>query len=455
MDKQLAEYFRLPDDPRFSFAYSNGDGRTGFFRFANATCFGKISGQVPSPSLDQPLPEVVARQANGNGQPFPFNPPDLIDSIRSERYIAHTNGAGKKSLPKQIARIGYYAIREILPVGVRRHFQRMYLRGWQDLPFPKWPVDFTIDDLHEQFLRERMLANGVTQMPFIWFWPEGASACVIMTHDIEAPAGKAFCPRLMDMDDAHHIKSSFQVIPEVRYPVEPAFLDSIRSRGFEVNVHDLNHDGSLFKERAEFLRRASKINRYISEFKALGFRAGAMYRNQDWMSELNLSYDMSVPNVAHLEPQRGGCCTVMPYFIGDIVELPLTMTQDYSLFHIMENYSIDVWKRQIDLVGGRNGLMTFISHPDYLQDDRAQKVYTDLLAYLDALRHERNYWIPLPYQAAQWWRDRRAMRLVKSSDGWTVEGPNADRARVAYATIHGAHLKYSLEPAVAQVRSVG
>jgi hypothetical protein len=447
VDRQLAEYFRLPDDPRFSFAYSNGDGRTGFFRFANATCFGKISGQSPAASLDQPLPEVPLRQAaDPKEQAFPFNPPDLIDSIRSERYTAHTNGNGKKSLPKQIARMGYYAIREILPVGVRRHMQRAYLKGWQDLPFPKWPVDFTIDDLHEQFLRERMLANGITQMPFIWFWPEGASACAIMTHDVEAAGGKAFCSRLMDMDDAHHIKSSFQVIPEVRYSVEPEFLESIRSRGFEVNVHDLNHDGGLFKEREEFLRRAAKINRYISEFKALGFRAGAMYRNQEWMSELNLSYDMSVPNVAHLEPQRGGCCTVMPYFIGDIVELPLTMTQDYSLFHIMEKYSIDIWKHQIDLVGGRNGLMTFISHPDYLQDDRAQKTYTDLLAYLDEQRHDRNFWIPLPHEVAQWWRDRRSMRLVQTTSGWTIEGPNASRAKVAYATIDGPRLKYSLSP---------
>jgi hypothetical protein len=82
-------------------------------------------------------------------------------------------------------------------------------------------------------------------------------------------------------------------------------------------------------------------------------------------------------------------------------------------------------------------------------------VYTELLAYLDDLRHERNYWIPLPYQAAQWWRDRRAMRLVKSPNGWTVEGPNADRARVAYATIDGPRLKYSLEPTVAQAHLAG
>ena len=53
---------------------------------------------------------------------------------------------------------------------------------------------------------------------------------------------------------------------------------------------------------------------------------------------------MSVPNVAHLEPQRGGCCTVMPYFVGDVLELPLTTIQDYSLFHILGDYSTTLWK---------------------------------------------------------------------------------------------------------------
>ena len=72
-----------------------------------------------------------------------------------------------------------------------------------------------------------------------------------------------------------------------------------------------------------------------------------MYREQEWFDAFEFSYDMSVPNAAHLEPQRGGCCTVMPYFVGDLLELPLTTTQDYSLFHILGDYSIS-------LVAGRN-----------------------------------------------------------------------------------------------------
>jgi nucleoside-diphosphate-sugar epimerase len=76
-----------------------------------------------------------------------------------------------------------------------------------------------------------------------------------------------------------------------------------------------------------------------------------MYRKADWFKYLCFAYDMSVPNVAHLEPQRGGCCTVMPYFLpGGMLELPLTTIQDYSLFHILQDYSLAVWKQQIQLI---------------------------------------------------------------------------------------------------------
>ena len=35
------------------------------------------------------------------------------------------------------------------------------------------------------------------------------------------------------------------------------------------------------------------------------------------------SYDISIPNVRHLDSQFGGCCTVMPFFIGNVLEFPV------------------------------------------------------------------------------------------------------------------------------------
>ena len=101
----------------------------------------------------------------------------------------------------------------------------------------------------------------------------------------------------------------------------------------------------MFADKDAFLRQARRINDYAREFGCDGFRSGAMYREQDWFDAFEFSYDMSVPNAAHLEPQRGGCCTVMPYFVGNILELPLTTAQDYTLFHILERLFDDAVER--------------------------------------------------------------------------------------------------------------
>ena len=149
----------------------------------------------------------------------------------------------------------------------------------------------------------------------------------------------------MDLDDSFGIKSAFQLIPEGREERVAAHGGAdCAGAGFEVNLHDLNHDGRLFADKDSSCERARRINDYAREFGCDGFRSGAMYREQGWFEAFEFSYDMSVPNAAHLEPQRGGCCTVMPYFVGNILELPLTTAQDYSLFHILGDYSTTLWK---------------------------------------------------------------------------------------------------------------
>jgi len=87
------------------------------------------------------------------------------------------------------------------------------------------------------------------------------------------------------------------------------------------------------------------------KFGALGFRGCCVVSQYRLYHALDFDYDMSIPNVAHLDPQRGGCCTVFPFFNGKMIELPaVTMAQDYSIFHILNDYSIDLWKQQIALI---------------------------------------------------------------------------------------------------------
>jgi hypothetical protein len=342
----------------------------------------------------------------------------------------------------------YYLLRPGLPVPVRKHIQRLRLSGWDQIPFPRWPVDVTVEVLMERTLR-LLLEGAQHSIPFIWFWPDAAETCVVMTHDVEGPPGAAFCGRLMDLDEEFGVPAAFQLVPDAGGCNVRQLASEIRRRGFEVNLHDLNHDGYLFHSRHEFLRRAARINMYARELGCRGFRAGAMYRKQHWFSALDVSYDMSVPNAAHLEPQRGGCCTVMPFFVGDILELPLTTVQDYSLFHVLGEYSIDLWKRQIEEIAARNGLIMFITHPDYLIESRAREVYVQLLGHLADRRARGGMWFARPGEVDRWWRSRARMSLVADRDGWRIEGRDSERARVAYATLREGRVAYSFESAAA------
>jgi hypothetical protein len=444
IERVLVDYYRCPEKFLNIFLAGQLSPDSGYFRFGPNLCYGQTSygsrSRVPTDGLDNTLPAVTTETGVLR---LPFDPSQVIDNLRLERYRASEGpDAGRRASWQR----RYYALRRFMPAPLRRRLQRLYLRDWKSRSFPSWPVDVTVEQILARLVRLCLRSHGIARLPFVWFWPDGASSCAIVTHDVETSAGRDRCSWLMDVDDSHGIKASFQIVPEQRYPVARGFLGEIRGRGFEINVHDLNHDGQLFSSREEFLCRAQRINEYAREFGARGFRSGSLHREPGWYEALDIAYDMSIPNAGHLEIQHGGCCTVMPYFIGDILELPLTTTQDYSLFHILKDFSNDVWKTQIESIAGRHGLLSFIVHPDYLGTERAGRAYRALLDRLSRLREAERCWVPLPGEVERWWRERSRMTLVSDGAQWRIEGPGKERARIAYAELDGDDLVYTVEP---------
>jgi hypothetical protein len=442
------DYYRCPESSAAFTLTGNLSEDSGYFQFGQDTiCYGQCSSgfraKRATGELYDALTDVVA---DGATLQLPFNPSAIVANLQYERYSCQSNGGGKTLQVTPTLRKAYYLARPLLPVSVRKHLQRIHLSGWREIPFPNWPVDATVERIFERLLVLLLKAHRVDKIPFIWFWPNGSPSCAMITHDVETLPGRDFCPDLMDLDDAYGIKSSFQIVPEERYPVPEGFLGRIRDRGFEISVHDLNHDGFLFGDREQFFRKAERINEYGRKFGAAGFRSAVLYRNLDWYGALDFSYDMSVPSVAHLEAQRGGCCSVTPFFVGKILELPVTTTQDYSLFHIINQYSIDLWKRQIALITEKHGLASLMIHPDYIREKRTRDVYEALLVYLAQLRSEGKIWIALPREVNQWWRERSQMKLVCEGSRWRIEGKGKERARVAYAILENDRLTYRIAP---------
>ena len=372
---------------------------------------------------------------------FPFDPDEIVENLLRERAFTFDGNPSLNSL----IRSSYYRLRPLLPKGIRKHLQASYMAAKSETNFPKWPLDCSVEKILERLLGVQMRAQGIQTMPFIWFWPDGCSCALTLTHDVETIGGRDFCNALMDLDESAGFRSSFQLVPEERYPIPAELLTLMRDRGFEINVHDLNHDGRLYSKRELFFQRAQSINHYGKLMMAKGFRAWAMYRDLRWYEALDFEYDMSVPNVGRWEAQNGGCCTVMPYFVGSILEVPLTTLQDYVLFELWGDYSIDIWKEQARLIRDKHGLIHFLIHPDYVKNPPALDAYKKLLEFLRSFRLQENVWCALPGEVNEWWRLRARMSLVEDGLGnWYIDGPGSERAQLAFADLSGDTVVYRI-----------
>ena len=446
MSNVFEDYFRLRNAD-LGVEFSDADkSAPGYFRFGGAgICYGRVEGvrtrALASDSLEDARANV---DSNGGNLRLPFDPNDVVDQLRNERYEAAKRGNGSNGTLKRAVREVYYGLRPLLPVAVRRYLQRLALADWKAIPFPNWPLDCTVDRLLRGTLAHAIRARDGEPIPFIWFWPDGLKACVIFTHDVESDAGQRFCPKLMNMNEEFGFSASFQFVPEERYAKRDTIHAEVRERGHEINVHGLNHDGRLFEEREEFLRRAAKINEYAASWGALGFRSPVLYRKQEWFGALKFDYDMSVPNTARLEAQRGGCCTAMPYFIGDLVELPTTSVEDYTLLHILRDRTTNIWCKQVDTIVRMNGIFNLLVHPDYLDSETARQMYRSFLFELRERVEVDGLWTPLPREASAWWRARSKMTLVGDGAGARITGDPDGRARVALARLENGQLVLDL-----------
>jgi len=447
MHRILLDHYHCPESiVAFSLPRELSD-TSGYFRVGSDLIgYGRLATELATSQTRRELVDCAPLIRVDRGQvALPFDPAQVIESLRLESYVGHTGENVTHLGAHPWIRNLYYLGRPFLPVHVRSVLQRLWLRNGMATPFPEWPVDRTADRFFELLMTLTLQSRQNEPVPFIWFWPDQAQAALILTHDVETVKGRNFTRQLIDLDAEYGFKSSFQVVPEKRYSLPADYLDLIRDSGCEVNVHDLDHDGDLFFQKEKFLKRAEHINRYVERFRCSGFRSGALYRNPHWYDAFRFSYDMSIPNVAHLDPQGGGCCTTFPFFIGNILEIPVTLSQDYSLFHILNQYSIGLWKRQFETIVRGNGLVSIIVHPDYVIEKKAHDTYRDLLGFFAQQRIPRGIWATLPAEINRWWRMRNNMKLVRQGDGWKIVGEGSERARLAYARLVDGVLTYSFE----------
>jgi hypothetical protein len=346
-----------------------------------------------------------------------------------ERYLEREGGAGWKLK-------AYYAIRPVLPRWIQLMLRRSYRQKQEVRTFPAWPIEPTIADTVREVLLTAARSDTNGGVHRISPWPQASQFAFVVTHDVEWDAGLRIAPKLAKIEQRHGFVSSFNIVPE-RYPIDWNIVNELRAMGCEIGVHGLKHDGKLFLSRKVFQKRLVKIHKYAKEWGAVGFRSPATLRNLEWMPELRFEYDSSYFDTDPYEPQPGGCCTIWPFFIGDLLELPMTMPQDHTVFEILGHTDIKLWREKSDWIAGQGGMVLINVHPDYMNSSRRLELYEEFLVHM---KQKQGMWHALPRDVARWWKDRSNSALVRKNDTFVIEGPAAGTARVLKTRIDNGML---------------
>ena len=295
----------------------------------------------------------------------------------------------------------YYLIKPLIPRRIQIAVRRRMVQRKRLLCRDVWPIDKKAGGPPKGF-------SG---------WPGQKRFALVLAHDVETTKGQEKCYDLIKLEEELGFRSSFNFVPE-RYGVSRELRRHLSDKGFEVGVHGLCHDGKLYKSRKIFQRRAVKINHYIKEWKAVGFCSPSMHYNLEWIHDLNIEYDSSTFDTDPFEPQSVGLGTIFPFRVTkhspkkEYIELPYTLPQDHTLFILMREKNIDIWKKKLDWVVENGGMALLSTHPDYMNFNGKKldigeypvQYYKDILEYVKS-KYEGQYWHVLPKEIGRYWKN--------------------------------------------------
>jgi glycosyltransferase involved in cell wall biosynthesis/peptidoglycan/xylan/chitin deacetylase (PgdA/CDA1 family) len=355
----------------------------------------------------------------------------------------------------------YYFLKPVLPWRLRLMLRRwranLRRRTFADV----WPID----------PRSARIPQG-------WpGWPGGKQFAVVLTHDVEDCKGLSRVRQLGEIEQKHGFRSCFNFVPEGEYRIPDALRFWLEEADFEVGVHGLEHDGKLYSSKEEFAAKAERINGYLCEWNARGFRSPLMQHRLGWLHALNVDYDTSTFDTDPFEPESDGAGTIFPFWVQGpgsrgYVELPYTLIQDFNLFGVLRERNIDVWKRKTDWVAERGGMLLLNTHPDYMcfggepaRDEVPVSFYEEFLEYLQE-KYAGRYWHALPREVSAYYRQAMPLELRNTRRkicmlGYTpYEGDNRVRRYAETLAQRGDHVdmiglsREESQPATEEVNGV-
>lgn len=337
-------------------------------------------------------------------------PQDFSELEQIYAYVLGEKSFGENRYDLSTIKRAYYQLKPVLPRFMINVLKKINSSLAADQSTLSWPVEDRFVKFQWEILGNALNISRKSSIQFQHFWPKGKNFAFVLTHDVETGTGQAFIRAVADLEEELGFRSSFNFVPE-KYPLDFNLMEELKVRGFEVGVHGLRHDGKLFFSKDQFLKRAEKINTYLQDFGAVGFRAPLTHRNPEWMQSLKLEYDLSFFDTDPYEPVPGGAMSIWPYTLGNFIELPYTLVQDSTLLYTLEQKDPGLWLDKLEFLEKYYGMALLNSHPDYLKDKNLFNIYRD---FLINVKNKGGYWHALPKEVAAWWKKRAASSSIEN-----------------------------------------
>jgi glycosyltransferase involved in cell wall biosynthesis/peptidoglycan/xylan/chitin deacetylase (PgdA/CDA1 family) len=295
----------------------------------------------------------------------------------------------------------YYLLKPIMPWRLRLALRQWRAHRRRRVFANVWPID----------------SRAAATPPGWPGWPDSKRFALVLTHDVEGSKGVSRVEQLMNLELKHGFHSCFNFVPQDEYRVSDVVREMLGQAGFEVGVHGLEHDGKLYSSKARFAEKALRIKEYLHQWNSSGFRSPLMQHKLEWLHALDVEYDSSTFDTDPFEPEPDGVSTIFPFWVPGpngkgYVELPYTLVQDFTLFGVLRERNIDIWKRKLDWIAEQGGMALLNTHPDYMcfqgkpnRDEFQVSYYDELLRYVHE-KYEGSYWSALPREISQYYCNR-------------------------------------------------
>ncbi|MAG08657.1 hypothetical protein CMO89_04235 [Candidatus Woesearchaeota archaeon] len=333
---------------------------------------------------NQDIPLIVKK---GNRIIFNFDPVETIKFLMKERYYR----------PKRRLYTYLPVHFHILPGSSRKLMKKILFMFRKEKNFPSWPVEKSVELLRHVLLKCIEAIEG--RKIKLDIWPKNKKYVICLSHDVETGGGFKRIPLISKIERKYSLVSSWSIVSN-HYKIDFRLLDSLIKKGDEILLHGYNHDNKLISlDDKKIEKRFNSMARLKEKLKIKGFRSPCLLRSERLYSLLEKNgylYDSSSVDTEKDSQisERNGCCTVFPYMIDGLVEIPLTLPQDARLLFRSYNMEkmVKTWANKLEFIKKVGGVAVINTHPEsHLSGNRKNlKAYHDFLKYI---RNDRSAWV--------------------------------------------------------------